>query len=372
MKKILSTLLALALLLSLVPTAMAADGNLEGIKIGIVGYQESGEPVTAINNFMTALGEATGMEYIYVCGSSYDEQTNLTHVQNLISAGCNGIIMCMDSAMEAVMEECTLAGVYVAGFLCDMETSYEMLQTQPNFLGTVCDGAYDNSIYGQKMAEMVIADGMKNVGMLTFPLRYYPHKAEAIAAFKATIDAYNETAEEKIVVSEPEELSFSMLNPTYFANHPDIDSIVSFAASFVYPTMIAENRTDLKLYTVGFESEESFLDSMRSGMVRVQTYGNTEAAMYSVALLVNAIQGNRYPDQPETADRQDASVVFVSTPEEIDAVMTKSFYLNPVMENSFLSVEDCKNMILSYNSNATYADLISYLHNMGIEDIMAK
>ena len=187
MKKLLSTLLVLALVLAMVPTAMA-DGNLKGIKIGILGYQQSGEPVTAINNFMTAMQEATGIEFIYVCGSSYDEQTNLTHVQNLISSGCNGIIMCMVSAMEAIIEECELAGVFVGGFLCDMENSLAMLQQHENFVGTVCDGAYDNAIYGEHVAKLVIADGRKNIGLLSSPFRYYPHKKEAVEAFQKAID----------------------------------------------------------------------------------------------------------------------------------------------------------------------------------------
>lgn len=372
MKKLLSTLLVLALVLAMVPTAMA-DGNLKGIKIGILGYQQSGEPVTAINNFMTAMQEATGIEFIYVCGSSYDEQTNLTHVQNLISSGCNGIIMCMDSAMEAIIEECELAGVFVGGFLCDMENSLAMLQQHENFVGTVCDGAYDNAIYGEHVAKLVIADGRKNIGLLSSPFRYYPHKKEAVEAFQKAIDEHNATTEEKIVVAEMQELAFRALDATYFANNPDIDSIVSFAAgTFVYPTMIAENRTDLCMYAVGFESEDAFLENMRKGVCGMQTYANTEAVVYPLVLMINAIQGNQYADQPAQAERKDTSVVFVSTDDEIDAVMSKSFYLNPVMENSFLSVEQIKNMILSYNPNATYAELTAFLNNMGVEDIIAK
>lgn len=372
MKKALLTLLAFALLLSVLPAA-TAQTDLKGIKIGIIGYQESGEPVTAINNFLTAFGEATGMEFVYVKGSSYDEQTNLTVAQNLISAGCNGIIMTMDSAMEPILEEAASANVFVGGFLVDMERSMPVIQDHPNFVGTVVDGPYDNTVYGQRAAELVIADGRKNVGLLTSPFRYYPHKEEAVKAFQAAIDAHNETAEEKIVYSDVEELAFEQLEATYFANHPDMDAIVSFAAgTFVYPTMVAENRTDLRMYAVGFESEEAFLDNMRAGMAGMQTYSNTEAIMYPVALLVNAIQGNRYPDQPAQAERQDTSVVFVSTSDEIDAVMTKSFYLNPVIENSFLTMEDAKNLILSYNPDATYADLTAYLTKMGIEDIIVK
>lgn len=374
MKKVVSILLVLVLMLGLLPSALA-ENELKGIKIGIIGYQESGEPVTAINNFMTELSKATGLEYIYVCGSSYDEQTNLTHAQNLISSGCNGIIMCMDSAMPSIVEECQMAEVYLGGFLCDMERSMETLVQNPYFVGTVCDGTYNNACYGHRAAELVIADGKKNIGMLTSSYRYYPHKKEAVEAFQQDIEAYNATAADadKITVAEVEELAFKPVDATYFANHPGMDAIVSFAAgTFVYPTMIAENRQDLRLYAVGFESEDSFLDNMRAGVCGMQTYGNTEAVVYPLVLLINAIQGNRYADQPELAERQDSSVVFVSTSEEIDAVMTKSFYLNPVIENSFLSVEDVKNMILSYNPNATYADLTGFLTHMGIEDIMAK
>lgn len=47
--------------------------------------------------------------------STYDEATNLTEIQNLISSGCNGIILTADMGTAAILEECASAGVYVAG-----------------------------------------------------------------------------------------------------------------------------------------------------------------------------------------------------------------------------------------------------------------
>ena len=136
-------------------------------------------------------------------------------MQNLISSGCNGIIMCMDSAMASVMEECALAEVYVAGYLCDFETSFDTIKDNPYFLGTICDGEYNNASIGAEAATLALEDGVKNIGVVTFPLRYYPHKAEAIAEFQARIDEYNATAADdaKITVFETQELSFEPLDP---------------------------------------------------------------------------------------------------------------------------------------------------------------
>ena len=372
MKKLIALVLTLCLCVGFAAIA-GAQGELSGLKIGVLHYKETGEDVEALLAFLDALKAETGLDYTFVCGSSYDEQTNLTQAQNLISSGCNGIVMCMDSAMTSVMEECELAEVYVAGYLCDFETSFDAIKDNPYFLGTICDGEYNNASIGAQAAELALEDGVKNIGIVTFPLRYYPHKAEAIAEFQARIDEYNATAADadKITVFETQELSFEPLDPTYFATYPQVDAIFALASSFVYPVMVSENRTDVKLYSTGFESEESIQDATRQGIMRMQTFANTEAVVYPISLLVNAIQGNTYPDQPAT-ERVDTSVVFVTNAEEMDAVLTKSFYLTADMEDFFYTMDEIRNMIISINPDATYATLTAKLHSMDMEAILAK
>lgn len=53
--------------------------------------------------------------FLAVTLSTYDEATNLSKVQDLISSGCEEIIMTADMGTTSILEECQSAGVYVAG-----------------------------------------------------------------------------------------------------------------------------------------------------------------------------------------------------------------------------------------------------------------
>lgn len=152
----------------------------------------------AIKAYLKGISEDVDCEFVYTTLSTYDEATNLTAIQNLISAGCEGIILTADMGTVSILEECEAADVYLAGFLCDFNqsfyTAHDDVFGNPNFLGTVCDGWRDASPYGEMVAEEVIAKGYKNVGILVFPAFAYPNQMEVAKTFMAKIDEYNATA----------------------------------------------------------------------------------------------------------------------------------------------------------------------------------
>ncbi len=340
-------------------------------KIGVVGFFESGENLDAVSSYMDSLSAEVGFEYEYVAGSSYDEQTNITIVQNLIASGCDGIILCMDSGTEAIIEECEAAGVYVAGFLTDMDSSFDSISDSPYYLGTVCDGYYDNSAIGVKAAELIIEDGKKNVGITTFPLAYYPGKAQAIDAFKATIDEYNATATEPITYYDVEELKFTQLEDTYFQKYPDLDAIFNLASGFVYPTIVKTGNEDkVTLYQTGYKKDD--VDAINDGSIRMMTLSNTEAIIYPTAMILNKVAEKPYADAPETAERVDTSVVYITNPDEANAFIEKGFFSTNDMEDAFVDAEEFKEYLTVYNEDATYESLLEELDSMSMEDIMAK
>lgn len=340
------------------------------VKIGVIGFFESGENLDAITAYLDELSANIGFRYEYVAGSSYDEQTNITTAQNLIASGCNGIIMCMDSGTEAIMEECASAKVYMAGFLCDMESSLDKIKDNPYYLGNVCDGFYDNGTIGEKAAELLIADGNTNVGIVTFPLNYYPNKALAIDAFTSKIAEHNQTAAEEVEIYETVELSFSPLEDTYFQDYPELDSIFGLASGFVHPTMVSAGKTDISLYTTGFKKDD--VDAFHDGSIRMMTLSNTEALVYPLAMILNEVSGQPYADKPATGERVDTSTIFITSDEEMNALVEKCFYCTNDMADAFIDAEGFKSYLTAYNSDATYEELTSALLKMSMEDIMAK
>lgn len=340
------------------------------VKIGILGHMQSGETLDALTVYMDALSDEIGFTYEYVLGSSYDEQTNITAAQNLISSGVDGIIMTFDSGTDAILEEAESAGVFLSAFLTEFDSVYDDIKSSDHFLGVITDGLYDNASIGEKAAELIINDDKKNVGVVTFPLLYFPQKAGAIEAFTNKIEEHNATASEPIELYETQELDFSLLDETYFNTYPEVDAIFSLASNFVHPAMVNADRTDVKLYTTGFKPDD--VAAFEKEEIGMMTLSNIEAVAYPLSLILNEVAGTQFSDKPEEAERVGTSVVFITDDEGLAALQEKTFFFTADIEDAFISPEDFKEYLTSYNSEASYEELKDVLMNMGIEDLIAK
>ena len=347
--------------------------------IGVAHYTDSGKGVEALKAFLNGVGEELNLEIVYTTLSTYDEATNLTAIQNLISSGCEGILMSADMGTESIIKECEAAGVYMAGFLCDYNTSYntafDTVFGSENFLGTVCDGNYDQSEFGDLVAEKVIEGGYKNIGVITFPDYAYPMQAVIDQEFRTKIDEYNATAaeEDQITVADTEVLNFAPLDPTYFSSHPDLDAIFSIAAGAgnVYPVMVSSGKTDIKLYTGGFEGTDDVDNFGSNGNQCYQgiLFSQPEALAYPLCLMIDKLNGFSYSDQPETAERVDCSNMFIMSDEDMAKLVEYSMYYDATIEKSMISPEEVKNLCASYNADATYAGLVDRVGHLGVEDL---
>lgn len=345
-------------------------------KIGVGLYTDSGKSVEAIKAYLDGISKTVDCEFSYTTLSTYDEATNLTEVQNLISSGCEGIILTADMGTTSIIKECAEANVYVAGFLCDfnqsMFTAHEEVFENEYFLGTVCDGWADATPYGEQVADEVIKNGYKSVGVIVFPEYAYPNQTVVAKAFTDKINEYNKTADQKITVKEPTVLNFAPLDATYFSENADIDCLFSVAAgaSFVYPQMVAANRTDIKLYTSGFEGTEDVenFGANGNGAFRGTMCSAPEAIAYPLCLLIDKLNGTVYKDLPAT-ERVDCQPIIILSDDDLNKVKEKSLYFSADYKDALLTGEDIVNMCASYNADATYAQLVEKLQHLGVNDL---
>ena len=382
-KKTISLILALFLMASLVTmgsaTVFAEEASTEHHKIGIAHYIDAGKAVDAIHAFLDGIAGPMNLEFVFATLSTYDEATNLTAIQNLISSGCEGILMSADMGTPAILEECAAANVYVAGFLCDYNQSFwtanEEVFGNEYFLGTVCDGHADIGFYAEDVADQVIENGYKHVGVVIFPEYAYPNQAAASQVFREKIAAYNETVDEadQIEVYDDQVLNFAPLEATYFSNYPEMDCLFSIAAGagMVYPTMVANGKTNIPLYTSGFEATDDAdnFGSSGNGCFKSTLCSTPEAMVYPICLMVDKLNGTVYADLPETAERVDCSALEIMTDEDMAKVKESSIYYSADFADSLLTGEDVIALCASYNPDATYANLVDVINHMGVEDL---
>jgi len=351
-------------------TELQPQKELGRFKIGVMGYSETGINVDNWNAFTKAIGDKLNVEFVYVVGSTFDEAINVTKVQELISSGCDGIISWMDSATPAIAAECEKAGVLFGAVKTALDTSFETVKSNPNFVGCVNDGTMDKTVLANSMWEQIKAAGVTEVGITIFPAFAYPLQGEIAGEIVRLADEYNKTAAQKINVYEPTVLMFEMLPETYFADHPDVELICGLSSGFVYPTMVAANRTDVILLSTGYMPE--YEEPMRDGVIGMQTFSMTEVNMYTIALMVDRLNGFKYPDMPAVLTRIDVTPVIVTGGDDLDVIFEKTFINDSDASKLYPSLDELLKLTQCYNPDATYAALVDAVQHMSLDDIKAK
>jgi len=383
MKKLISLILVLAMVFAVaVPSAFAARHT----KIGIGLYSDSGAGNDAVKAFLKNLESTLDCEFVYTVLSTNDEALNLTKVQELIAAGCDGIIITMDSSMDSILAECRDAGVYLGGYLCDFDNSfrnnYDGVFKNANFVGAVADGGCGDDIKrGYDFFDSVIEYNERNpenpvrhVAMTAFPAFAFPYQQNFIAQFNEKVEEYNAANPDKAIEVDPfnedtDILMFKAMDSTYFNKHPGIDAIVSVCSgSFVYPTMVSAGVSDtMKLFAAGYNDGDNAVFGSK-GAYQMEIISPVEAIVYPLVLLLNKINGVAFPDQPEDAERKSSSVLLMNSDEDM-AKFEGSIYLTANADDAFLTPEEVLNLTAYGNPNATYAALCEVLEHMTIEDL---
>ncbi|MDO5422745.1 MAG: hypothetical protein Q4F41_03350 [Eubacteriales bacterium] len=388
MKRAGAMILAGAMAMSCLGSVSASAAEPKKTVIGVAFYNDSSKPTTATKAYLESLADALNVEFKYTVFTQTDESANLTKIQELISAGAEGIIGTIDLGTTAIVEECEAAGVYYAGYLCDFDTSYqtayEAVYENPYFLGTISDGHNpDDIVLGTQTFESVMEYNERNpenplthMAMIIFPDWAYPAQAKQAEQFVEEIEKYNETAETPITVdpidAESDVIPFTPLDSTYFSKHPDIDAIASFAAgtSFVYPTMVASGVDgDLKLFTTGFEGgEEENFGSAGKGTFQQNVITAIETVTYPLVLLLNQINGVEFADMPETAERIGCDQIIINSDEDLEKFLV-NIYNTGDAAGACWTGEDVLKMTAFGNPDATYADLVEAVTNLTLDNM---
>ena len=383
-KKALALLIVLTMVFAF--AAPVAHAKARTTKIGVGLYQDSGAAVSAVKAYLANLEDTLNVKFTYTVLSNTDEAQNITKVQELIAAGCDGIIITMDMGTEAILQECADAGVYCAGYLCDFDssfrTNYDNVFKNEFFLGTVADGGCaDEARRGYDFFDSVIEYNdrtpdapIRHVAMTVFPAFAFPYQQSFAAQFVEKVEEYNAANPDKAIEVDPlsdetDILMFRPMDSTYFSKHPGIDAIVSICSgSFVYPTMVSAGVSNtMKLFAAGYNDGDAAVFGSK-GAYQMEIVSPVEAITYPLVLLLNKINGAQFPDQPAEAERRGSSVLVINSDEDL-AKFQHSIYLSFKPEDAFLTPEEVLALTAYNNPDATYAGLVDMLNHMTIDDI---
>ena len=354
-------------------TQTADNGASSGdtYKIGIVMYQWTDAQGTNIQNFCNYLEENMNVEFEYE-STFYDDDAQVSCVENLISAGCQAIISGYDTNIVAAMSTCADAGVYYTVAL-DHITEEDFAGADPGeyFLGGTKQFGGDLAELGKEYADAVADAGIENVGGISFPEWAFTDAPEIYASFQSELSAQGITVQDLtftpgMTSDEVQQAAKDLVN-----QNPDMDALFGMASGldYVYPAI---QGSDVKLIAMGYDtSVASLMDS--GALLAAGNNNHTQAIASCVARIINALEGNSYPDAA-SGTYNEGSIVngvagypVISNKEDLDNYM--NYVIPEDGAKGCVTVDELKNCIISYNPDATLADL-DELTNRSLSEIV--
>lgn len=343
----------------------------DAYKIGIVMYQWTDAQGTNIQNFCNYLEKNLNVTFEYE-STFYDDDAQVSCVENLISSGCDAIISGYDTNLVAAMSTCQDAEVYYTVAL-DHITEEDFAGVAPGeyFLGGTKQFGGDLAALGKEYADAVADSGIKNAGGISFPAWAFSDAPEIYASFQSEFTAKGITVQDLTFTSgmtadEVQQNAKDLVN-----QNPDMDTLFGMASGldYVYPAI---QGSGVKLIAMGYDTSVASL--MESGALLAAGNNNhTQAIASCVARIVNALEGNSYPDAAEGAYNEGSIVngvagyPVIGTQEELEDYVT---YIVPEDgANGCVTAEELENCIISSNPDATMADL-NALTNRSLSEIV--
>ncbi len=403
------------------------DASKAKFKICIFTLKATGSIVESVEAFLDSIDDDLAFSY-EVRFAADDAATMLSNIESAIAEGFNGIISMTDKGNNAaILELCQESKVYFGGTwsnqassLNSSDTGYDTLK-HPYYVGSIADGyddyKFETDAYAKQIADAynALADGEKagSIGITTNPSKWTP--GQQIAAenmYKALTTQYSipdsafatatinkRTAEEtytgiKLAAGTwqfPQvDVSSRQLPNAYFQSNGKLKLICSYASiTFIEPALqTAGLHGKVKVWTCGYEAEDYLVKNF--GTEGDKTYqGFRTAPIEDVAFplvqILDKLNGKSYADKEakvkELVDGMktnmgmkfalkdymipESSSIIVTNNTQFTAFISKYVYGNGKGESSMVKAEDLKKLMVTYNADATYQNLMTYFDGEG-------
>jgi hypothetical protein len=276
----------------------------------------------------------------------------------------DGIILANTKGFQSWAAICEANHVYYSIMLgqLDDQDDRDYADTCKYFQGSL--GNYDYSWVGALYAQHTIDKGYKNVLIAGASPGMQAQTDQMIAGYTAGIDkagiAYSTTraAFNQLFTG----IAAQLAAKTYDVIYCPI-SMMNFAVSNIYANNLVG-----KTKTMGHGPSEDLQDAMNAGIVSMFSDNMTSDVGVNVAFIINAVEGNAYPDWPQGKFAHINAPAFIVENADEYAVYTKNVRNYDTIP--FLcDAEKVQNMILSYNKDATFGAIKDYVETMSIDKL---
>lgn len=360
------------------PNASTEEGgsdNAEGStfgevkKLGIILYGKDDTLGSAVYSYLNFAAEAIGAELTWAFGD-YDAAAQLTTAQNMVAAGCEGILMMpMDNAaVQQVAAYCEQNKVYF-GFMFRDITDSTIKETVETYEYYVVDGFENDELYAQKMVEYMVEEyGVKNFGEMSLYA-----SSPLVARNYGFVAGFEKTGAVKLAEfpfptdSNTQTIAAGIEN--FLNSYPAMDAIVLGASSVgAGETVIntLKNLTDEGAIKIGtFDAFEGMDEAFESGYLVYVAGGVGAEAIFDFMVLYNAVDGTPLSEDLVVLNMSEIEV------KSVEDCKAYSQYIDNA-DYQIFTEEEIKNMAVRYNPEASLADIQNYIDNYSLEWIVER
>ena len=312
-------------------TAFADEAVDNGdIKIGVSIWSSTDVLGSQCKKILDEAAKALGVEVQYVDQGHVSEQVTAS-VDQLIAAGCQGIIICnsSDTEMMSAINSANNNGVYLAQFFRIISEDanpdiYELAKASDYYAGAVHENEPEN---GEKLVQILLDKGCRNIGLIGW------EQGDATwlgrwEGYKAGVDKWNaEHPDDQAKLSDPQYAGTTSEGGAKAADalmsaDPDLDALIpAGGGGDPLQGAIAAVEKAGKTDSIAIVSTDFLPDlgeRLANGSMAGQSGGHYCDPLFAFMMVYNAIKGN-YGDFGGTFNDINFPYLFVSSPEDYAA-----------------------------------------------------
>lgn len=339
----------------------------ERIKIGVSIWGYTDSLGGSVYKMLSYAAEALDCDVEFVA-QNFNTDEVIASVENLCASGCDGIIVCnsSDGQMPALIKTCNENQVYLAQFFRDISTQKiaEFVAGSRYFVGRTVEDEY---LTGYNMGTIMYEKGCKNVAIIN----YNHGDLTAETRYKGYINAFKEHGvnllAEQWEILTAEKSASAVEN--FIAAYPELDgvAVVGGGGENQYGAInaIAKCGKTGEIVVVSTDFTDSLYQDMKAGKISAMSGGHWCDPLFSFLMVYNAINGAYDPaDFPlKIVD----NMIYVKSAE--DAFKYNKWFKGDILPYTAKEIQE---MAISFNPEATIADLQNAASSLSIEDVMKR
>ena len=322
MKKVFKRMVALSVVAAMaLPLAACGNGNNAGssaagdtkeikaidnkdIKIGVSIWSSTDVLGSQCKKILDEAADALGVQVQYVDQGHVSEKVT-SSVEQLVAAGCQGIIICnsSDTEMTSAIKTANDNKVYLSQFfrIIDKEKSadiYKLATDSPYYIGAVHENEPEN---GEKLVEILLNKGDRNIGLIGW------EQGDATwlgrwEGYKAGVEKWNkEHPDDQAKLSEPQYAGTSSEGGSkaaeaLMAADPNLDALIPAGGGgdplqgVIAAVARAGKTADIDIVSTDFLPDLG--ERLKNGSMAGESGGHYCDPLFSFMMVYNAIKGN--------------------------------------------------------------------------------